>query len=114
MTAPALRARKVPTNLAIRAQIRTFLALSQLPMKMEADRCPPKPHIPRPPQRWRAPRRCSSARTIDVSAFLPLDEFTATVAETVDAIKSLPPADEARELTEIAAGLGVNVPAPIG
>ena len=56
----------------------------------------------------------SADGTIDVSAFLPLDEFTATVAETVDAIKSLPPADEARELTQIAAGLGVNVPAPIG
>jgi LDH2 family malate/lactate/ureidoglycolate dehydrogenase len=80
---------------------------------------------------------------VDVSAFLPLDEFTATVDDTVDAIKSLPPADEAREvlvpgergrrseaeraasgiplgpkawreLTEIAAGLGVDVPAPIG
>src|SRR5580704_9484925 len=78
---------------------------------------------------------------VDVSAFLPLDEFTATVDETVDAIKSLPPAHEAREvlvpgergrrseaeraasgiplgpkawreLTEIAASLGVNVPAP--
>jgi LDH2 family malate/lactate/ureidoglycolate dehydrogenase len=76
---------------------------------------------------------------VDVSAFLPLDEFT----DTVDAIKSLPPADETREvlvpgergrrseaeraasgiplgpkvwreLTEIAAGLGVVVPAPIG
>jgi LDH2 family malate/lactate/ureidoglycolate dehydrogenase len=80
---------------------------------------------------------------VDVSAFLPLDEFTATVDATVDAIKSLPPADETREvlvpgergrrseaertasgiplgpkvwreLTEIAAGLGVDVPAPIG
>jgi LDH2 family malate/lactate/ureidoglycolate dehydrogenase len=80
---------------------------------------------------------------VDVSAFLPLDEFTATVDDTVDAIKSLPPADETREvlvpgergrrskaeraasgiplgpkvwreLTEIAAGLGVDVPAPIG
>jgi len=80
---------------------------------------------------------------VDVSAFLPLDEFTATVDDTVDAIKSLPPADEAREvlvpgergrrsqaeraasgiplgpkvwreLTEIAAGLGVHVPAPLG
>lgn len=79
---------------------------------------------------------------IDVSAFLPLEEFKETVDETVDAIKSLPPADgthevlvpgergkrsEAerrsagiplgpkvwRELTEIAAGLGVEVPAPI-
>ena len=28
---------------------------------------------------------------IDVSAFLPLDEFTATVDATVDAIKALPP-----------------------
>jgi LDH2 family malate/lactate/ureidoglycolate dehydrogenase len=80
---------------------------------------------------------------VDVSAFLPLNEFTATVDDTVDAIKSLPPADETREvlvpgergrrseaeraasgiplgpkvwreLTEIAAGLGVDVPAPIG
>jgi LDH2 family malate/lactate/ureidoglycolate dehydrogenase len=80
---------------------------------------------------------------VDVSAFLPLDEFTATVDDTVDAIKSLPPADETREvlvpgergqrseaeraasgiplgpkawreLTEIAAALGVEVPAPIG
>ena len=79
---------------------------------------------------------------VDVSAFLPLDEFTATVDDTVDAIKSLPPADETREvlvpgergrrseaeraasgiplapkvwreLTEIAAGLGVEAPAPI-
>ena len=30
---------------------------------------------------------------IDVAAFLPLDEFTATIDDTVDAIKSLPPAD---------------------
>lgn len=80
---------------------------------------------------------------VDISAFLPLDEFTATVDDTVDAIKSLPPADETREvlvpgergrrseaeraasgiplgpkawreLTEIATGLGVAVPAPIG
>jgi LDH2 family malate/lactate/ureidoglycolate dehydrogenase len=80
---------------------------------------------------------------VDVSAFLPLDEFTATVDDTVDAIKSLPPADETREvlvpgergrrsqaertasgiplgpkvwreLSEIAAGLSVDVPAPIG
>jgi LDH2 family malate/lactate/ureidoglycolate dehydrogenase len=80
---------------------------------------------------------------VDVSAFLPLDEFTATVDDTVDAIKSLPPADETREvlvpgergrrseaaraasgiplgpkvwreLSEIAAGLGVDVPPPIG
>jgi LDH2 family malate/lactate/ureidoglycolate dehydrogenase len=80
---------------------------------------------------------------VDVSAFLPLDEFTATVDDTVDAIKSLPPADETREvlvpgergrrseaeraaagiplgpkvwreLTEIAGGLGVDAPAPIG
>ena len=80
---------------------------------------------------------------VDVAAFLPLDEFTATVDDTVDAIKSLPPADEAREvlvpgergrrseaersasgiplgpkvwreLTEIASALGVDVPAPIG
>ena len=80
---------------------------------------------------------------IDVTAFVPLDEFKVSVDETVDAIKSLPPADEThevlipgergrrserersstgiplgpkvwRELTEIAAGLGVEVPAPIG
>ena len=80
---------------------------------------------------------------IDVTAFVPLDEFKASVDETVDAIKSLPPADEThevlipgergrrsererssagiplgpkvwRELTEIATGLGVDVPAPIG
>jgi LDH2 family malate/lactate/ureidoglycolate dehydrogenase len=80
---------------------------------------------------------------VDVSAFLPLEEFRSTVDDTVDAIKSLPPADEAREvlvpgergrrseaeraasgiplgpkvwreLTEIAAGLGVDVPAPAG
>ena len=77
---------------------------------------------------------------VDVSAFLPLAEFQAIVDETVDAIKSLPPADgvsdvlvpgergrrcEAerrasgiplgpkvwRELTESAASLGVPVPA---
>jgi LDH2 family malate/lactate/ureidoglycolate dehydrogenase len=75
---------------------------------------------------------------IDVAAFLPLDEFTATIDDTVDAIKSLPPAGTAeilvpgergrriqaeraksgiplghkvwRELTEIAAGLGIIVP----
>jgi len=80
---------------------------------------------------------------IDVTAFVPLDEFKASVDETVDAIKSLPPADEThevlipgergrrsererssagiplgpkvwRELTEIATGLGVDVPAPMG
>jgi LDH2 family malate/lactate/ureidoglycolate dehydrogenase len=80
---------------------------------------------------------------IDVTAFVPLDEFKESVDETVDAIKSLPPADETheilipgergrrseaerakagiplgpkvwRELTEIAAGLGVEVPAPLG
>jgi len=80
---------------------------------------------------------------IDVTAFVPLDEFKASVDETVDAIKSLPPADEThevlipgergrrsererssagiplgpkvwRELTEIAAGLGVKVPTPLG
>jgi LDH2 family malate/lactate/ureidoglycolate dehydrogenase len=77
---------------------------------------------------------------VDVAAFLPLDEFTATVDATVDAIKALPPADpdqevlvpgergrrsEARrratgiplgpkawrELTEIAAALDVATPA---
>ncbi len=80
---------------------------------------------------------------IDVSAFLPLAEFTAAVDETVDAIKSLPPADgtaeilipgergrrsEAerrsagiplgarvwRELTDLAGALGVAAPEPIG
>ena len=35
---------------------------------------------------------------MDVTAFLPLDEFTATVDATVDAIKALPPADEAQEI----------------
>jgi len=76
---------------------------------------------------------------IDVAAFLPLDEFTSTVDETVDAIKALPPADESaavlvpgergrrseaqrrtngiplgakawRELTEVAASLDIPVP----
>ena len=80
---------------------------------------------------------------IDVTAFVPLDEFKESVDGTVDAIKSLPPTDETheilipgergrqserqrssagiplgpkvwRELTEIAAGLGVKVPTPIG
>jgi LDH2 family malate/lactate/ureidoglycolate dehydrogenase len=80
---------------------------------------------------------------IDVAAFLPLDEFTATIDDTVDAIKSLPPAEgtseilvpgergrrtEAersaagiplgpkvwRELTEVATSLDVPVPAPLG
>jgi LDH2 family malate/lactate/ureidoglycolate dehydrogenase len=80
---------------------------------------------------------------VDVSAFLPLDEFTATVDQTVDAIKSLPRSDEAaevlapgergrrcatdrrrtgvplgpkawRELTGLADALGVPVPAPLG
>jgi LDH2 family malate/lactate/ureidoglycolate dehydrogenase len=79
---------------------------------------------------------------IDVAAFLPLDEFTATIDDTVDAIKSLPPAEgtseilvpgergrrtEAergaagiplgpkvwRELTEIATALDVPVPTPL-
>jgi LDH2 family malate/lactate/ureidoglycolate dehydrogenase len=78
---------------------------------------------------------------VDVSAFLPLEEFTATVDETVDAIKSLPPAAGVsevlfpgergrrsesdrrqtgvplgpkiwRELTSLAETLGVPVPAP--
>jgi LDH2 family malate/lactate/ureidoglycolate dehydrogenase len=35
---------------------------------------------------------------VDVSAFLPLAEFTATIDETVDAIKSLPPADGTTEI----------------
>ena len=76
---------------------------------------------------------------IDVAAFLPLDEFTGTIDETVDAIKSLPPAEGTteilvpgergrrtaaergatgiplgpkvwRELTEIATALEVSVP----
>jgi len=80
---------------------------------------------------------------IDIAAFLPLDEFTATIDDTVDAIKSLPPAAGTseilvpgergrraaaersaagiplgpkvwRELAEIAASLGVLVPAPLG
>jgi LDH2 family malate/lactate/ureidoglycolate dehydrogenase len=79
---------------------------------------------------------------IDVSAFLPLSEFTATVDDTVDAIKALPAADgvgevlipgergrrsEAdrrrdgvplgpkvwRELAGTADALGVTVPAPL-
>jgi LDH2 family malate/lactate/ureidoglycolate dehydrogenase len=80
---------------------------------------------------------------IDVAAFLPLDEFTATIDDTVDAIKALPPATGTseilvpgergrrsaaeraaagiplgpkvwRELTEIATGLDVPVPAVRG
>jgi LDH2 family malate/lactate/ureidoglycolate dehydrogenase len=80
---------------------------------------------------------------IDIAAFLPLDTFKESVDETVDAIKSLPTADEThevlipgergrqcerqrssagiplgpkvwRELTEIATGLGVEVPKPLG
>jgi len=80
---------------------------------------------------------------IDITAFLPLEEFKQSVDETVDAIKALPPADETREvlvpgergrrserqrssagiplgpkvwreLTEIATSLGVEVPAPLG
>jgi LDH2 family malate/lactate/ureidoglycolate dehydrogenase len=80
---------------------------------------------------------------IDVAAFLPLSEFTATVDDTVDAIKALPPADESaeilvpgergrrsaaerdakgiplgakawRELTGIAAALDVDTPVPLG
>jgi len=35
---------------------------------------------------------------IDVAAFLPLDEFTATIDDTVDAIKSLPPATGTSEI----------------
>jgi LDH2 family malate/lactate/ureidoglycolate dehydrogenase len=79
---------------------------------------------------------------IDVSAFLPLDEFTAAVDDTVDAIKSLPPAEGVddvlvpgergrrcelarrssgvplgakawRELTGLADALGVPVPSPL-
>jgi LDH2 family malate/lactate/ureidoglycolate dehydrogenase len=80
---------------------------------------------------------------IDVSAFLPLEQFTATVDDTIDAIKSLPPAEGAgevlvpgergrrcelerrragvplaakiwHELAGLAAALGVPVPAPLG
>src|ERR1700733_11936769 len=80
---------------------------------------------------------------VDVSAFLPLEEFTATVDATVDAIKALPPSADAaevlvpgergrrceaarrrtgvplgpkawRELTSLAEALGVPVPAPLG
>jgi len=80
---------------------------------------------------------------VDVSAFLPLAEFTAAVDDTVDAIKSLPAADGTREvlvpgergrrseaarrrdgvplgvkvwgeLRELAGALGVPVPAPAG
>jgi len=79
---------------------------------------------------------------IDVAAFLPLDEFTGTIDETVDAIKSLPPAAGTseilvpgergrrtaterasggiplgpkvwRELTEIATALDIQVPSPL-
>jgi LDH2 family malate/lactate/ureidoglycolate dehydrogenase len=79
---------------------------------------------------------------VDVSAFLPLNEFTATVDDTVDAIKALPPADGTaevlvpgergrrcaaerlvsgvplgakvwRELSGAAETLGVAVPAPL-
>ena len=79
---------------------------------------------------------------IDIAAFLPLAEFTATIDETVDAIKSLPPADGTseilvpgergrrshaeraakgiplgpkvwRELTEAATALDVPVPSPL-
>jgi LDH2 family malate/lactate/ureidoglycolate dehydrogenase len=35
---------------------------------------------------------------VDVSAFLPLAEFAASVDDTVDAIKALPPADDAQEI----------------
>jgi LDH2 family malate/lactate/ureidoglycolate dehydrogenase len=80
---------------------------------------------------------------IDVAAFLPLDEFTATIDDTVDAIKSLPPAADTaeilipgergrraakertaagiplgpkvwRELAGIAANLDVPFPTPLG
>ncbi len=80
---------------------------------------------------------------VDVSAFLPLAEFTAAVDDTVDAIKSLPAADGTREvlvpgergrrseaarrrdgvplgakvwgeLRDVAAALGVPVPSPGG
>ena len=80
---------------------------------------------------------------VDVAAFLPLEEFTATIDETVDAIKSLPLADGTaeilvpgergrrtgaeraatgiplgpkvwRELTEVATALDVPMPAPRG
>jgi LDH2 family malate/lactate/ureidoglycolate dehydrogenase len=79
---------------------------------------------------------------VDVTAFLPLGEFTATIDETVDAIKALPPADGTaevlvpgergrrsaaeraasgiplgakawRELSEIATSLDVPVPEPL-
>jgi LDH2 family malate/lactate/ureidoglycolate dehydrogenase len=80
---------------------------------------------------------------VDVASFLPFGEFTAAIDETVDAIKSLPPASGTseilvpgergrraaaergasgiplgpkvwRELIEIAASLDVPVPAPLG
>jgi LDH2 family malate/lactate/ureidoglycolate dehydrogenase len=79
---------------------------------------------------------------VDVTAFVPLAEFTASVDATVDAIKALPAADDTkeilvpgergrrsqaersatgiplgakpwRELTEAATSLGVPVPAPL-
>ena len=80
---------------------------------------------------------------VDVAAFLPLGEFTRTIDDTVDAIKSLPPAAGTseilvpgergrraaaergasgiplgpkvwRELSEIATSLDVPVPVPLG
>lgn len=80
---------------------------------------------------------------VDVSAFLPLEEFTASVEASVDAIKALPPAEGVKEilvpgergsrseaerrangvpvavkpwkeLTEAATALGVPVPEPLG
>ena len=94
-------------------------------------------------QEGRRHRQNAYLLAIDVTAFVPLEEFKESVDETVDAIKSLPPTDETheilipgergrqserqrssagiplgpkvwRELTEIATGLGVDVPAPIG
>jgi LDH2 family malate/lactate/ureidoglycolate dehydrogenase len=79
---------------------------------------------------------------VDVSAFLPLEEFTATVDATVDAIKALPPSSDVaevlvpgergrrceaerrragvplapkpwRELSALGEALGVPVPAPL-
>ncbi len=79
---------------------------------------------------------------IDVSAFLPVEEFTATIDDTVDAIKALPPGEGTSEvlvpgergrrseldrkeggiplgpkvwrgLTDVAGSLGVTVPAPL-
>ena len=61
----------------------------------------------RQPDRARLPLRRPEGRrhrqngfllAIDIAAFMPLEEFTATVDETVDAIKALPPSRRTREI----------------